>query len=116
MGWLLGSWEILLGGIAILAVILIFRPSSLGRDPAALESVVKQHPNDADGWDNLGIHQIQNGQFDAAIRTFERMLLLGNRADSEALHIGRAGPRRSAQLSFCGGILEQYVSLCDGRD
>jgi len=61
---------------------------------AAYAKAVELDPEDPDGWNRLGLLQKRTGALDAATRSFERVLALGNKAgrkDVEAAASGNLG-------------------------
>lgn len=63
----------------------------------SFKKVVELNPNHASAWVNLGVHQLQNSQYNDAVATFERLTHQFNRNDAVALtSLGSAYRGRAA--------------------
>lgn len=84
------------------------------RAELAFQKAVGLDPNHASAMVNLGVHQLQNGQYGEAEQLFERLTTQFKRTDAVTLtSLGAAYRGRSADFPP-GGQRDQYVTKADG--
>lgn len=89
----------------------------------AYQELLASHPDQADGWYNLGYLQTLTRDFDAALAAYQRAIDLGveaaeeahlNRAAIQATHLGRPGEARlelRKALALNPGFTQAWVNL-----
>ena len=82
----------------------------------AYQKAVGIDPNHASALVNLGVHQLKNSQYDAAVQTFERLTREFNRNDAITLtSLGSAYRGRSADYSSGSGDRNQLVGKAEAQ-
>lgn len=85
------------------------------RAALAFEKAVGIDPNHASALVNLGVHQLQQGQYGPAQQTFERLTKQFNRTDAITLtSLGSAYRGRSADYPAGDNQRDQFVRAADG--